>query len=100
MWAGGDFGKTRVLVDHGADVNARSDELRTALMIAARRPDGEATVKLLLASGANPNPNTKPASESSPLIEAATAGEAGVMQLLLDHGADAKAGAQQTLTMS
>jgi ankyrin repeat protein len=100
MWAGGDFGKTRLLVDHGADVNARSDELRTALMIAARRPGADATVKLLLARGANPNPNAKPASESSPLIEAATAGEAGMMQLLLDHGADAKAGAQQVLTMS
>jgi hypothetical protein len=30
MWAGGDLGKTRLLLDHAADVNARSDELRTA----------------------------------------------------------------------
>ena len=29
MWAGGDLGKTRLLLDHGAEVNARSDELRT-----------------------------------------------------------------------
>ena len=36
MWAGGDLAKTRVLVDHAADVNARSDDLRTPLMIAAR----------------------------------------------------------------
>jgi ankyrin repeat protein len=100
MWAGGDLAKTRVLVDHEADVNARSDDLRTPLMIAARRPGGEATVRLLLARGANPNPNGKPASESSPLIEAATAGEARVMEILLDHGADSKGAAQQALTMS
>src|SRR4051794_11254927 len=84
MWAGGDLAKTRVLVDRAADVNARSDDLRTPLMIAARRPDGEATVRLLLGRGANPNPNAKPASESSPLIEAATAGEARIMELLLE----------------
>jgi len=100
MWAGGDLAKTRVLVDRAADVNARSDDLRTPLMIAARRPDGEATVRLLLGRGANPNPNAKPASESSPLIEAATAGEARIMELLLEHGADAKGAAQQALTMS
>ena len=100
MWAGGDLGKTRLLLDHGAEVNARSDELRTPLMIAARRPGGDATVKLLLERGANPNPNTKPFSESSPLIEAATAGEPGIMQLLLEHGADAKATAQPAVTMA
>jgi ankyrin repeat protein len=100
MWAGGDLGKTRLLLDHAADVNARSDELRTPLMIAARRPGADATVKLLLERGANPNPNAKPFSESSPLIEAATAGEPGIMQLLLEHRADAKAAAQPAVTMA
>ena len=100
MWAGGDLGKTRLLLDHGAEVNARSDELRTPLMIAARRPGADATVRLLLARGANPNPNAKPLTESSPLIEAATAGEASIMELLLEHGADAKAGAQPAVTMA
>ena len=100
MWAGGDLGKTRLLLDHAADVNARSDELRTPLMIAARRPEADATVKLLLERGANPNPNAKPFSESSPLIEAATAGEPGIMQLLLEHGADPKAAAQPAVTMA
>jgi ankyrin repeat protein len=100
MWAGGDLEKTRLLLDHGAEVNARSDELRTPLMVAARRPGAEATVRLLLERGANPNPNAKPFSESSPLIEAATAGEPGVMQLLLEHGADPKATAQPAVTMA
>jgi ankyrin repeat protein len=100
MWAGGDLAKTRILLDHKADVNARSDELRTPLMIAARRPGAEATVKLLLERGANVNPNEKPFSESSPLIEAATAAEPGIMRLLLERGADARAGAQPAITMS
>jgi Ankyrin repeats (3 copies)/Planctomycete cytochrome C len=94
MWAATDLEKTRVLLGHGADVNARSSDLRTPLMIAARRPGNAATVKLLLEHGANPNPNAHPVAESSPLIEAATAGDSGSMELLIGRGADAKAGAR------
>jgi ankyrin repeat protein len=90
MWAATDFEKTRLLLDHGADVNARSKDMRTPLMIAARRPGNTAVVKLLLEHAANPNPNAHPAAESSPLIEAATAPDAATMELLLSHGADAK----------
>lgn len=100
MWAATDLDKTRVLLDHGADVNARSDDLRTPLMIAARRPGNMAVIKLLLDRGANPNPNTHPLTESSPLIEAATAGSAAAVELLLARGADAKAGAQPAITMA
>jgi ankyrin repeat protein len=100
MWAATDLEKTRVLLDHGANVNARSDDLRTALMIAATRPGNAWTVKLLLDHGANPNPNARPATESSPLIQAATAGDAEMMQLLIDRGADIKAAAQQALAMA
>ncbi len=100
MWGATDFDKTRLLLDHGADVNARSADLRTPLMIAARRQGNAPTVKLLLDRGANPNPNAHPLTESSPLIEAASAADAASMELLLNRGADAKAAAQPALTMA
>jgi ankyrin repeat protein len=98
MWAAKDLEQTRLLVDRGADVNAKSDDLRTPLMIAARRPGGAPVVKLLLDHGANPNPNTRPETESSPLIEAITAGDAVIVDLLIQRGADAKAVGQIGLT--
>ena len=100
MWAARDLGMTRVLVNHGADVNARSDDHRTALMIASRRPGAVRIVKLLLDKGANPNPNSKPVGESSPLIEALTGGDEEIVKLLIDRGADARATADMGLTMA
>ena len=90
MWAALDLEKTRVLLAHGADANARSDDARTPLMVAAGRPGGVATVKLLLEHGANPNPGSNPEAESSPLLEASLAGDAPIMQALLERGAEYK----------
>jgi ankyrin repeat protein len=100
MWAATELEKTRVLVAHVADVNARSSDMRTALMIAARRPGNSAAVKFLLEHGANPNPNPRPAAESSPLLEAATAGDAASMELLLDHGAELKDSGEPALEVA
>jgi ankyrin repeat protein len=100
MWAATDLEKTRLLLAHGADVNARSSDMRTPLMIAARRPGNTPVVKLLLERGANPNPNAHPLAESSPLIEAATAGDAAGMELLLGRGAEAKEAGQPALEMA
>ncbi|HEV3063678.1 MAG TPA: ankyrin repeat domain-containing protein [Vicinamibacterales bacterium] len=98
MWAAKDLEKTRLLLDHGAKVNARSDDLRTPLMIAARRAGAAPVVRLLLDRGANPNPNAKPEAESSPLIEAIASGDAATVELLIQRGADARAAGQVGLS--
>ncbi len=100
MWAASDLEKTKVLLNHGADVNARSSDMRTPLIIAARRPGNSATVKLLLDKGAKVNPNAHPGVESSPLIDAATAADAASMELLLSHGAETKDSGEVALEAS
>src|SRR5262249_50080669 len=100
MWAASDLEKTRALLDAGAQVNAKSADNRTPLMIAATKPGNSATLKLLLDRGANVNPTAHPGSESSPLIQAATVGDAPMMQSLVEHGADVPASAAQALSMS
>jgi len=95
IWAATDLEIVRLLLQHGAEVNARSSDMRTPLMIAARRPGNVAVVQLLLEHGANPNPNAHPTAESSPLIEASVAADAGAVELLLSHGADVKSGAAE-----
>ena len=100
MWAVQSLQKTQLLLEHGAEVNAKSDDLRTPLMIASRHPGGAPVVKLLLEHGANPNPNPKPETESSPLLEALTAGDVSIVELLLAHGADARAAGETGLFLS
>lgn len=100
MWAASDLQKTTLLVNHGADVNAKSDGRRTPLMVAARHPGGTDIVKFLLKHGADPNPNAKPIGESSPLMEALTAGDDRTAELLIRRGADAAATGEMGLTMA
>lgn len=100
MWAANDVAKTQLLLAHGADVNAKSDDLRTALMVASRRPGNGAVVKVLLEHGANPNVSTKPETESSALMEALDAGDGEITQLLIAHGADAKAVGESGLALA
>ena len=100
MWAATEMDKTKVLLRHSADVNARSNDMRTPLMIAARKPGNSAVVKLLLDNGANPNPNPHPSAESSPLLDAATAGDAASGEMLITKGAEVKPVGEMALNMA
>lgn len=91
MWAAGSLEIARLLVEHGAAVNARSDDGRTPLAIASMQAGNAAVVKLLLDHGADPNPSRQSGAESLPLREAATAADPDIMKLLIDRGADIEA---------
>jgi ankyrin repeat protein len=69
-------------------------------MIAARKPGNSAVVKLLLDKGANPNPNLHPSAESSPLLEAATAGDAASVEMLIGKGAEVKPVGEMAINMA
>jgi len=78
-----------LLLDHGADLNARSDDGRTALIIAAGRIGSAPVLRLLLDHGANPSDKV-PAGGLTPLAEAARAGAGSAVRLLVERGADVK----------
>ena len=86
MWALPDTAKMRLLLDAGVDVNARSDDRRTALVIAASIVSSTSAVQLLLEYGASPFPAKN--QDPIPLQVAARIGNADVFRLLLDYGAD------------
>jgi ankyrin repeat protein/pimeloyl-ACP methyl ester carboxylesterase len=81
IWAVSDLEKTRLLLDAGAEVNAKSAEGQTALSIAAARVGSAPVVRLLLERGAKLD-----ASERSPLNDAASLGQLETMRVLLDSG--------------
>ena len=86
MWALPDTAKMRLLLDADVNVDARSDERRTALVIAAGIVGAAPAVQLLLEYGASPLPAK--AGDPVPLQVAARVGSADVFRLLLDYGAD------------
>ena len=69
-------------------------------MIAARKPGNSAVVKLLLEQGREAESQLHPSAESSPLIEAATAGDAASVELLLGKGAEVKPVGELALEMA
>jgi ankyrin repeat protein len=76
-----------LLLDKGADVNARSAARATALMWAVT---SEAKVRLLLDRGADVNAVSE-AGRTPLLLAAMSDRSAAIVRLLLQHGADAKA---------
>ena len=92
MWATGERHASVVgtLVEHGANVNARSSAGYTALLIAARVDQPE-LVRLLIAAGADVN-DTAPGG-LTPLLVATVRGHADLAVHLLQRGADPNADA-------
>jgi ankyrin repeat protein len=82
----GHINAVRVLLDHGADINARIHDGPTLLRLASydRNPE---VVQLLLEISAALNPNTG-SGLSRPLCLASRWGHLEVVRLLLDHGAE------------
>src|SRR6185295_7705429 len=79
-------------LDRGADVNARSEDSRTALLIAAGRFGSREVVKLLLDRGADKNVRSPGlGGDMTPLAEAARLPDEELLRLLIERGADLKA---------
>ncbi|KAK6627845.1 hypothetical protein RUM44_010324 [Polyplax serrata] len=74
----------KLLINHGAEVNAQSCSGNTPLMYACSGGH-EAVVRVLLENEANVEDHNE--NGHTPLMEAASAGHVGVAKILLDHGA-------------
>jgi len=87
MWAVPDLAKVKLLVSHGADVNARSTNLqRTPLLIAACHPGSVEVLRLLLDKGADLH--AKDRNGASSLGLATTYADVGVVRFLVDNGSN------------
>jgi ankyrin repeat protein len=87
MWAVPDLAKVKLLISHGAGVNARSGSLqRTPLLIAARFPGSVEVLRLLLEKGAGLRAKDK--NGASALGLAATYADVQVVRFLLENGSD------------
>jgi ankyrin repeat protein len=81
----GEVAAVQAQLDDGMEVDARDAESNTPLMLTR---DAE-VARRLIAAGADVNARNRGA--STPLIEAAKNGAAGVIRLLAEHGADLEA---------
>ncbi|HTI39259.1 MAG TPA: ankyrin repeat domain-containing protein [Vicinamibacterales bacterium] len=101
MRAVDDLEKTRLLVEHGANVTARSDNHRTAVIIASGIRGNHEAVAYLLDHGANPSDHAPGLqAETTPLAEAAKQGDAAMISLLIERGADVAAAGPGPLAFS
>jgi ankyrin repeat protein len=85
MYAVDDVGRTKLLLEAGADPNLRSGEGRTALLIAVAKTGSYPVVKLLIDKGADAKMEL-PAGRGA-LSLAGTTGDPQLLKLLLETGA-------------
>jgi ankyrin repeat protein len=89
MWAIPDIAKARLLIERGANVNARSSNLgRTPLLIAAGYPGTVSLLELLLAHGADLRARDQ--AGFTALAMAMQSADVEVLRLLVDRGLDPK----------
>jgi N-acyl-D-amino-acid deacylase len=89
MWAAPDVEKMRRLIDHGANVNARSETDRTALLVAASYPGTVNALRLLVDHGADLRGEDR--GGSTALALAVRSGSVDVVQWLAGKGLDPRA---------
>src|SRR5277367_5591108 len=85
LWSLHDEAKVRLLLAHGANVNARTVDGRSAIYQAASLGNSVPVLRLLLEKGANPNEKTL--TGIMPLM-AASRGNLDAMRLLIEKNAD------------
>jgi ankyrin repeat protein len=89
MWAVPDLDKVRVLLAKGANVNAKSETERTALLVAASYPRTVELLKALLAKGADLRAQDR--AGATALSLAVRSSDVGVVRFLVDSGLDLNA---------
>ena len=86
MWAVPDLDKVRVLLARGANVNAKSETERTALLVAASYPRTVELLRLLLDKGADLRAQDR--AGATALSLALRSADVTVVRLLVDRGLD------------
>src|SRR6185503_3121532 len=89
MWAVPDVEKVRLLLARGANVNARSDSERTALLVAASLPRTVSQLRLLLEKGADLRAQDR--AGATALALAVRSADLDVVDFLVERGLDPNA---------